>query len=821
MARTLNRSKSTRRWTGWRLLLASLLCGQVLSANAQFGHEGIVFIEAETLAERVTSGGTDQISFGQPFAHPEASSGFALNRLHGRQPVHALAYDVSAAAPGTYTLWVRRFGEQPVNVKVGFLEEGEERPNPEALTSAMLRRWKSDKPFGWLELTEVTIEDNRLLTITFARHTDSLIDALALVPAGGPAMSDELMEQVADRPNHSQDIIDAANAYQPGLSPIWLGQYPAPEAPAWFDEARVQVHARLQREVQHPLPIRRPVFFDIAEYMASMNVKAYVRHIKSGDEGAWWPSSIGEIHPTVTRTGIDAAGYILAFAQKYNRKLIAYHRHMEDAGYAAEHPEVVTRGPGGAIFRRRGMHVSVLDQGYWRHYIDRSVELLARGASGFYMDEVHMPRLGDWSPSTMSRFQEETGLPVPRGYDTTDPVYLAYLRWYNVQMERAFFDLSVTLRTLDPESVMLIGTNLWPRMTLQHVGSRTMRLATATKTEHRMSSFGLQQGLFPAPDDFPRVPKHIRNTYGWNISRDASDGRPPHIWTDRVPLYDWSFLYITSALVSSGSIANLDMFEPKNPYPPFQPAIDLGNKASEVLAGTQPVRGVGIYFSEHSRGTFITDPASAWERVIGQVKFAWSAFKTEREVVGFITDAQILDQDYLTRQGFRAIVVPPADLLHPDAAAALERYAEEGMIVHYQDAWDWSEGGVAAVQAALRADLAAAGYENEARIVGGHEEIQGDFFHDPTDGRRVATIANAEHWVPHGERARDHTPFEYGEENRPADVSGAVVEWHMDQPPSSVREQISGLDLDFTFEAGLLSVSVPEFRHMAVVEITP
>ena len=119
-------------------------------------------------------------------------------------------------------------------------------------------------------------------------------------------------------------------AYGQGSPLVSVDYTPASlRLPDYFVEHRVQLHTRLS--------LRRwgsePVFREAERYFSEMGVKVYTRHCKTGDEGAWWPSSVGAIDPRTN--GEDIAKQMIDRAHANDLRIIQYHRHMEDEYMAA------------------------------------------------------------------------------------------------------------------------------------------------------------------------------------------------------------------------------------------------------------------------------------------------------------------------------------------------------------------------------------------------------------------------------------------------------------------------------------------------------
>ena len=779
-------------------------------------------IEAETVSARVSGpgreGGNAKGVELNRRALPEydagARNGFILRAANAGGPSNHVSYTLPGVKPGHYRLWARHRGKA---IAAAISVDGR------AIASTVPA--SAGSGFNWVEAGTLDVQNGDTLDVSI--RGQSAIDAFALTAAGAPRMDEVLDASIRDRAferRYPAAVLARARAYYPPVEPIWSGNPVA--LPEWFDLARVQVHTRLAG-TETQLPVGQPAFLRMGADMAAMGVRAYTRHIKTGDEGAWWPTRYGAVHPLVQKTQRDFAKDILADSMRNKVPMIVYERHMEDAAFAMSHPDAVTRNPAGAPFFRRGKMISLLDPAYLDLFIGRSAELVNRGAKGFYLDEDHMPLYGDWSPATLAAFRKDTGLPPPVDYDIHDPVYLAFLRWYPRGMGEALARFTHAMRQKDPDSALLLSANRWPALTIGHYDGAELRTFTSVKTEFAISAKSDRTGIFAAPADFPDPAENFRPAFGWVLSRDAADGRPAHVWISRAPGPDWGKLFPTAAVIAHGCIANLDMTEAKIPDASFRPAIMLGNKASDALHGARPFRHVGFLLSDWARYKYIGDSRAIWMHASGLVRYGWDAAKRAQIPAGFVTEAQLLDASYMKREQFRVIVAPASADLPPEVVSALNRLRTEGVVViSNRPEWDWSsETGNATAQAALLNMIAEAA-PSPARISAGPSVAASDFFVAP-DGTKIATFANDASWMVRRmmkKKVRAKQP-DNGDLPSAAAVRGpvndATLEWRLDARPRSVIDVVSEQSLNFTYSKGLLRVQIPSFRYLSVVVVKP
>jgi hypothetical protein len=188
---------------------------------------------------------------------------------------------------------------------------------------------------------------------------------------------------------------------------------------------------------------------------------------------------------------------------------------------------------------------------------------------------------------------------------------------------------------------------------------------------------------------------------GWTGLRDASDGRPPHIWARGVPDEYHARAYAAS-LMTFGCIANMDVNEqtladetvvPPGKTPPdaLRKAFALGRDASPHLAGTRALRWAAVHFPERIRDARAPDYRRAWREVLWPLVGAFQTLAEDGLPVGIVTDDQL---EHGELQGYRLLVLPKADELEPAQQRAVTTFRRRGGAVLENDpAWPWSVPG--------------------------------------------------------------------------------------------------------------------------------
>lgn len=621
------------------------------------------------------------------------------------------------------------------------------------------------------------------------------------------------------------------------VSPDWLHQADGYQLPAWFDGQRVQLHIRLTRNMFR----RNPDLFDnVSAQFKAMGAQVITRHIKTGQEGAWWPSAVGAVEdlgrPNLAKEIIDDA-------HRQGLHIIIYYRHIEDAWAAEHHPDWhCLSADGTPIEAKRGINLC-LNSPYADFILQRQLELVELGADGFYYDSVHMPRGGCWCANCRAKFTQLTGQQHPTAADPADPRFQLLLAFNNDTMARTFLHWRQALHARKPDLVMLIGSNLWPSTNDAHHTHRIFRIADAHKTEYdKGMSFRSRAILYPFPRNMRPMDIDVRLALGWILARDATDGRPPHIWTPGI-VSEAHATGSAAAMLTHGAVANLDVKESNLPDLRYRPAFDMGAKVSPHLAGTQPWRWAAVLHSELTRDAYAADNRLMWRKVLYPLYGAFHVLLRRRLPTGFILDSQ-LEEGRL--EGIRLLFVPDDSQLTAPMRQALQRFERDGgLLVVNRPEWGWQleqrwPAAVAAFEDAIKSTIAAAPVQAD----GGPEGLQLSAYTDAARRRLIVCLTNEIGWTwvaAKGLEGADDAPA--GPQQRRAGAAGDDDDGEADetaaqvqvQPPPPCRqvslvlrtpetprqviEAISGQTLTPTGRAGDWRLVLPPFAYMACVAV--
>ncbi len=602
------------------------------------------------------------------------------------------------------------------------------------------------------------------------------------------------------------------------VTPDWVEASGDYRLPKWFDGIRVSAHTRLSLPWRKRAP---DVFAEAGHRFASLGFKEFARHIKSGDEPAWWPSRVGAVLPAARETNF--AEKIIDEAHAAGCRLIVYHRHMEDAQVAKEHPEWTARDYRGNVIRKRGPKIC-FNTPYAEFVETRLIELARMGADGFYFDEVHMPKPFCWCQNCRAGFKRETGFDYPDSPDPFDPAYQKAIEFKNVTIERVFRRWRRAIHEVNSEAVLLIGSNTYPQLVERHTTHRLYRIADSMKTEFSLPDRGLANRVLQSNDDLAPTERDARLALGYTLSRDACDGRPPHVWIHGLP-NALHARFATAGVIAHGGIANLDHPEATIPDASlFREAVSLGNRIAPAFAGMRPWRWAAIHYSESARDYYLPDESAAWRNVLYPVYGAYTTLLRAHLPVGVITDSQ-LEQGHLA--GVKVLFVAARDHLTERMQSAVTRFEQSGgRVVYQRSEWRWHDPqrGMERAGRALLQEIAAESESCRVVVRGGSEKMHSVVYSSDDGSLLTVALVNDFSWVFTGRRkTKDGRPIPGIEAriNRPAPPPCRNVRLVLRtaRPILEIREMATGRLLNATATAGGYAVEIPEFECAAVLRV--
>lgn len=771
-----------------RVVAVGLICALAVSS----ARAASFIVEMEDYAARVPDDG----SFAEPTSEAEASKRTVLFRFFA--PGHVL-YRLDIEEAGTYAIWLRYGAANEVALRVAVDPADEAAPDFEPVTLPATGGLTGPGVWGWAR--------------TFHGRFDQGQHTLAI---GNAAFRPDCLYFTSGDEEPTDALITTdwravlGADYERALTPLgevhpdWLDEIEDYRLPDWYEEHRVQLHTRLSLRW-----LDAPIFFNAAEAFRAMGATVYTRHIKSGAEGAWWASAVGAVDPAAAERNL--AQEIIDDAHAHGCRIIAYHRHMEDDWAAQEHPDWAARDDKGAIMLGRRTKMC-FNSPYADFMQTRLLELVAMGADGFYFDETHQPKQGCWCGYCRAQFTALTGLQHPPGFDPGNPVWQRLADFTNLTIERVFRQWRPAIHAANPECAMLVSGNTWPTLMDRHMNNRLFRIADAMKTEFtlpaRMAGRLLQPDRGTAPID-----AEIKVALGYDLARDAADGRPPHVWTYGM-LDETSALFAAAGMMAHGCVANIDVAEASIPDLRYRAAFDLGERVSPRFARMRPIRWAALHYPERARDLRALDGPAAWREVLFPVHGAYEALFRARLPITIVTDSQLEEG---VPAGCRVFFEPtPSDLTEPMRAALAAFRAAGGVVIENRPAWAWDDP--VARDAAVQSLLAELPDDAPVRVSGGPELLHAVAF-TGEGGRMTVALANRFTWVYTGRAPAEERISELT--TPPPPCAGVTVTVRCARPPTRVYDAVTGQDLAPRAVPGGVEVDVPEFEYMAAVVVEP
>ncbi|MHC4221051.1 MAG: alpha-amylase family protein, partial [Planctomycetota bacterium] len=481
-----------------------------------------------------------------------------------------------------------------------------------------------------------------------------------------------------------------------------------------------------------------------------------------------------------------------------------------------KHPDWISRLPDGSpVVHRPDLPRKKLcfNSPYADAYLVRALELVDLGVDGFYFDSWHQSKKGCWCGYCKKKFKQETGLDLPKKIKPADPVYRKLLEYKNVILERTFLRYRKEFHKRNPNLVMIVGSNTWPSMSDTHQNSRLWRIVDSQKTEFTLASrANLPKKMLP-------FNKNVKNVHGWVLARDATGGRPPHIWIPR--LRDESTVtYSAAAAVAHGCIANSDNGGDQIPNSMFKKAYQFGDSVSPYFAGTKPLRYVALHYSEHARKSYTTDKYQAWANVLYPNYAAFLALLRARLPVGIVTDSQ-LEDDLLN--DFQVLFIPDRKNLTAKMKSVVNDFKAKGGQVIYNSPdykWHQADGQQAAIKKFI-AQIETGPTTPPVKVTGGPNKMQTDSFLNKEKNRLTVTCVNDFSWIKL-EILKNATPEQKRKTKQiklPKPCSGAkiILKGKFAAEPKKLFNAVIGKELNFTKVGDAIKVDVPDFEALAVV----
>ncbi len=591
------------------------------------------------------------------------------------------------------------------------------------------------------------------------------------------------------------------------------------ELPDWMDENRVQAHTRFLGKY-----LKDSRFYDLNKIMKSKGVNVVTRHFKSGGEPAYWKSRIGRTSPRLKDTNPTIAEDIIRKAHQENTSVIAYYWHVGDKWAQKKHPEWVCRQSDGAAFSVRRGPVLCLNSPHFDFLLTRIKELIRMGVDGIYFDHLHIPTNGCWCNFCQAIFVRNRKMAVPENEE--DENWQVYKEEAHQSLVKRMKKIRETIHSINKDAVLIVSANTWPSLANFHLSENLFQNVDLLKTEYGLAYKVISKNRLAFSDASLNLPiqKDIQISKGIIFSRNATNGRPPHVWCSGF-LDETNALYATASVLTHGGIANLDMEEAKIPDAMLDSSFDLGRTLSPYLKQTEPVKWVGIYFPEKIRNQYLSNPKKAWEKVILPTDGVFEALMRERVPVSFITDSQMESGKFKDYQ--HVFVVEKNDLSMAVKKHLKNYQSDGGNIIYNQSKWNWNS--LTSKEKATRDFLQEHAYLLETapvQLLSDNPKIQLGAFKKKTGNQFVINCINDFDWVErfayrriNKYKLRDKAKKRLAPQKAKATKNTMLLR-NSKNKPKKVIDAVTGKPLNFTFQDNIVRIDLNDFQVMSSVVIS-
>lgn len=575
----------------------------------------------------------------------------------------------------------------------------------------------------------------------------------------------------------------------PTLLLMASGRLSAADLPDWFEANRVQAHCEMFRmqDESGGLQLHKPI--------ADLGAKAVTLIVDNREEGAWWPSAVGETHPLAANR--DVAREIVESVHRNGMKCIGYYRYMSDAWAEREHPGWLCRDAAGqpvgeprARKTRKPIHVLCANSPYRDFVKARLRELAQRGIDMIYFDSWHMPEVCTCQ-FCRKKFEAETGRPFPLNLEASGFV--------SRSLVQAFTEWRDAAREINPSIRFAIGSSLYPVFLGQpQLTADFLAIADTSKTEFNKPFGGGMAMLKRLKLDGVAPPAFdIQTALGWSLVRDSSGGRPPLMWIPHLHTEE-DALRASAAAYSWGCVASMAVSDIAAAHSLFSSSFAHGARVSPALAGTRPYGWAAVHISERARNRRLNDMPGLWRDVIAPALGSFEALVREHVPVVTMNDRQMAGAIPDTT---RVLVLASPDELTGAQQEALGIWTQTGgIVVRPEPGQDWhTADGKSSQMQALWVKIQAQAGESPVRI-NGPPHMHAVCFRHPQGRRFVVTLVNA--WDDYESEGRHP---------KPATCKNVRITLDRDFFPAlTATELLTGKNLPAN-QKGPLAVEIPDF----------
>jgi hypothetical protein len=583
--------------------------------------------------------------------------------------------------------------------------------------------------------------------------------------------------------------------------------------PDWFEKNRVQAHSEHGIELALRLTPQGH-----ARVIRNVGAEVLTRIYLTRDEGAWWPSRVGDVHPLVQ--GRDFAREISDAVHATGMKVIAYHRHMSDAAMQREHPDWVCRLPNGSPYleprgKTKTVFVLCLNSPYREYIKTRLVELADRGVDGIYFDNRHMPDVCTCE-YCLEKYRRQTGHEMNYQAPAGSADYLAAVEFVNRSMVEAFLEWREAVHRRHPEVFFCVKSSQYPMFFSPHIDYHLLAVSDTSGTEFH-KPFGHRTAVMRRQADFAEPAFDDQVALGWSIVRDGSAGRPPLMWIPFIRSEEKS-LYSAAAAVTYGGVAAMNMrirdLEKDGPRNAqiFRSTFAMGRRVSPYLAYARPIPWAALHVSERSRNQRLPDRVLMWREVFAPALGAFQVLKESH--LPWVTLSDLALSRPLDPRT-RLLVLPwPQELTDKQQAVVRQFASDGGQVIRLDPAAGWE---TKTKKPGLMVKMAQSIRQQAAKppiAVAGPPAMHAVSYRQAEQDRLVVSLANTWGWF---RSTRDPNP-KLNEGTPPPACQDVTVTFSPEfGKPRRVFEAVTETELPPVNTPDGWRATVPEFQTTACV----
>jgi hypothetical protein len=563
--------------------------------------------------------------------------------------------------------------------------------------------------------------------------------------------------------------------------------------PGWFEGNRVQAHSEHNIELAVKLTPEGH-----ARVIREMGAEVLARIYLSRDEGAWWQSKVGEIHPLIGDR--QFAQEISDAVHRQGMKAIAYYRHMSDAAMQREHPDWVCKLPDGSPFLEP------------RYIKTRLIELAEQGVDSIYFDNRHMPDICTCQ-YCLKKFLQQRGHKMEPLAPVGSLKYMEAVEFVNRSMVEAFMEWRAAVRAKCPDVFFCVKSAQYPRFFSPHIDYNLLAISDSSGTEFN-KPFGHVTLQMREEPNFVEPAYDNQVGLGWSIVRDGSQGRPPIMWIPHIRNEEKA-MYSAAAAVTYGCIAAMNMrirdLEKDGPSNAaiFSSALAMGKKLSPYLAYARPIPWAALHISERSRNARLADRKLMWREVFWPALGAYQVLKEAH--VPWVTVSDLALSEAIDART-RVLVLPWPDELTEKQKQVVQKFEKGGGdVVRLDQRAGWHNNSR---QPELLKQMALAIQRFAGQLpikINGPQAMHAVCFDQHDKKRIVVALANTWGWFKNTRRLIiEGTP--------PPMCRNVTISFTRNLgKPRRVLEAVTGRELPIEKTNGGWLVQVPEFQINACV----